>query len=316
MPHLDDSHDGVDPCFHALLADHRNHLRPPRPNTLMTSYREILNGAIAGGVPAQLTSIEAHCAPSTTGKVPLRLYRPFSDTILRPAILFLHGGGFVIGSLDSHDALCRELAQRSGTVVVAVDYRLAPETIFPGALEDCCAALAWLHDTAEALGVDASRLAICGDSAGGNLAIGTALWATKQGITLRHVGLIYPALDPGCNSASAHGLGNGFILTRAFMQWFWSAYLGESGDPLDPRVAVANADLAGLPPISLSTAEYDPLRDEGEAFARAARAAGVDVTARRYLGMIHGFVSMTAATPMAARAIADIAADIVHGFAA
>lgn len=316
MPQLDDSHDGVDPCFLALLANRHNHLRPPGPGTSMASYREILNEAMTGGVPAQLAAIEAHGAPSTTGKVPLRLYRPVAGTELQPAILFLHGGGFVIGSLNTHDTLCRELALRSGAVVVAVDYRLAPETIFPGALEDCRAALAWLHHAAEALGVDASRLAICGDSAGGNLAIGTALWAQGQGIALRHIGLIYPALDPGCDSASAHGLGSGFILTRAFVQWFWSAYLGEGGDPLDPRVAVATADLTGLPPISLATAEYDPLRDEGEAFAQAARAAGVDVTARRYLGMIHGFASMSQATPMAGRAIGDIAADIAHGFSA
>ena len=269
-----------------------------------------------GGDPPEVAAIEAHCVASGERSVPLRLYRPIVSVALQPAILFLHGGGFVIGSLDSHDELCRELALRSGAVVVAVEYRLAPETIFPGALEDCRVALAWLHDAAEALGVDASRLAICGDSAGGNLAVGTALWARAQGIALRHVGLLYPALDPGCDSASAHTLGSGYILTRAFIQWFWKAYLGDEGDPLDPRVAVATADLAGLPPISLATAEYDPLRDEDEAFARAARAAGIEVTARRYLGMIHGFASMPRTTPVAGRAIADLAADIARSMGA
>ena len=269
-----------------------------------------------GGVPAQVAAIETHCARTPERSIPLRLYRPIVNAALQPAILFVHGGGFVIGSLDSHDELCRELALRSGAVVVAVEYSLAPETLFPGALEDCCAALAWLDDGGVDLGVDSSRLAICGDSAGGNLAVGTALWAQEQGIALRHIGLIYPALDPGCDSASAHELGSGLILTRAFMQWFWSAYLGEGGDPLDPRVAVATADLAGLPPISLATAEYDPLRDEGEAFAQAARAARVEVIARRYLGMIHGFANMPQMTPVAGRAIADLAADITRSLAA
>ena len=282
----------------------------------MLLYREILNGAMSRGVPAQVAAIETHCAKSAERSIPLRLYRPFTNSALQPAILFLHGGGFVIGSLDSHDELCCELALRSGAVVVAVEYSLAPETLFPGALEDCCAALAWLDGGGVVLGVDSSRLAICGDSAGGNLAVGSAVWAQEQGIALRHIGLVYPALDPGCDSASAHELGSGLILTRAFMQWFWSAYLGEGGDPLDPRVAVATADLAGLPPISLAAAEYDPLRDEGEAFAQAARAAGVEVIARRYLGMIHGFANMPQMTPVAGRAIADLATDIARSLAA
>lgn len=269
-----------------------------------------------GGVSAEVAAIEAHCVTSGEQSVPLRLYRPIADAALQPAILFLHGGGFVIGSLESHDELCRELALRSGAVVVAVGYALAPETPFPGALEDCRAALAWLQNGGVDLGIDTARLAICGDSAGGNLAVGTALWARKQGMALRHIGLIYPALDPGCASASAHELGSGFILTRTFMQWFWKAYLGDGGDPLDPRAAVATAELTGLPPISLATAEYDPLRDEGEAFAQLARTAGVEVTARRYLGMIHGFASMPRTTPVAGRAIADIAADIARSLAA
>ena len=313
---FDVRHDGISPCFHALLAEGRNHLRPPRPGTPMQYFREALDGAMIGGIPAQVAAVETHYATSTERSIPLRLYRPLVNAALQPAILFLHGGGFVVGSLDSHDELCRELAVRSGAIVVAVGYSLAPETIFPGPYEDCCAALAWLVDGGLGVGVDCSRLAICGDSAGGNLAVGTACWAQEQGLALRHIGLIYPALDPSCDSASAHELGSGFILTRAFMQWFWSAYLGEGGDPLDPRVAVATADLAGLPPISLATAEFDPLRDEGEAFAQAARAAGVEVIARRYLGMIHGFASMPRVTPVAGRAIADLAADVARSLAA
>lgn len=315
MTQLDVRHGGIDSCFRALLTDLRNHLRPPRPGTPMLNYRETLDGAMIGGNPARVAAVETHYATSAERSIPVRLYRPIVNAALQPAIFFLHGGGFVIGSLDSHDELCRELAVRSGAIVVAVGYSLAPETIFPGAYEDCCAALAWLVVGSRDLGVDPSRLAICGDSAGGNLAVGTACWAREQGISFRHIGLIYPALDPSCASASAHEFGSGFILTREFTQWFWSAYLGEGGDPLDPRVAVATADLAGLPPISLATAEYEPLRDEGEDFARAARAAGVEVIARRYLGMIHGFASMPQMTPMAGRAIADLAADIARSLA-
>ena len=271
---------------------------------------------MTGGISAEVAAIEEYCAESAERSIRLRLYRPIADAALRPAILLLHGGGFVIGSLESHDELCRALALRSRVIVVAVEYSLAPETPFPGALDDCRAALVWLDEGGVEIGIDPTRLAICGDSAGGNLAIATALWAREQGILLRHVGLMYPALDPSCGSASAYEFGSGFILTRAFMQWFWEAYLGETGDPHDPRVAVTNADLAGLPPISLATAEYDPLRDEGEAFAQAARAAGVEVTARRYLGMIHGFATMPGTTPVAGRAIADMAADIARSLTA
>jgi len=316
MPPSESLGSGVDPCFAALLTDPRSQLHLPRPGSAMDSYRDALNQSMISGDAVPVAAVEEHDAPSAAGPIKLRLYRPVAAAAPQPAILFVHGGGFIVGSLDSHDEMCRELALRSGAVVVAVGYRLAPETVFPGALDDCRAALRWLHDRAAAVGVDAGRLAICGDSAGGNLAIGSALWARGQDIALRHLGLIYPALDPACASASAHELGSGFILTRAFIQWFWSAYLGEDGDPLDPRVAVATADLTGLPPISLATAEYDPLRDEGEAFAQAARAAGVEVIARRYLGMIHGFASMPQATPVASRAIADLAADIARSLAA
>jgi len=305
-------YDGVDPCFLALLADLRNQLRPPRAGGSIASYREILNGAMVSGAPTQLASVEAHEVPSAAGIVALRLYRPFTSATPQPAILFLHGGGFVIGSLDSHDEICRELALRSAAVVVSVDYRLSPETVFPGALEDCCSALAWLRDCGVALGIDPLRLAICGDSAGGNLAIGTALWAHDKGISLRHIGLFYPAIDPACESASSDQLGTGFILTRTFISWFWASYLGERGDPLDPRVAVLNAELGNLPPMSITTAEHDPLRDEGEEFARHARRAGVQVTARRYLGMIHGFASMAGTTPIAALAIGDMAGDVAR----
>ncbi|GAC1578002.1 MAG: alpha/beta hydrolase [Sphingomicrobium sp.] len=263
-----------------------------------------------------IEAIEEHEAPSPDGPVRLRLYRPVPTAKLAPTILFLHGGGFVIGSLDSHDDVCRALALGSHSVVVAVDYRLAPETVFPGALGDCRAALQWLADSAEALSIDRHRLALCGDSAGGNLAIGTALWARGHGIALRHLGLLYPVIDPACETQSMRELGNGFVLTQSFIRWFWAAYLGEHGDPSDPCVAVLEAHLADLPPLSLSTAEFDPLREEGEAFGRAVRAAGVSVIMRRYLGMIHGFANLRSETPVAARAIADLAADLASSLTA
>lgn len=300
---------GVDPCFWALLGNPRNNLRPPRPGASLIEYRRILDSAMLDANPPAIHAVEELQADFATHSVPLRLYRPDSRTDL-PTIMFLHGGGFVIGSLDTHDGLCRALANASGAVVIAVDYRKAPETVFPGALDDCCVALDWVVARSAELRLDSTRLALCGDSAGANLAISTALRARAKGLPLRHLALIYPAIDPDMRSDSCESLATGYILTRAFIGWFWEAYFGRPYDPRDPAMNVMAAELSGLPPTTIVTAEFDPLRDEGETFARAAAAAGTPVIARRYLGMIHGFVSLTAMTHVAAAAIRDTAGDL------
>lgn len=298
---------GVDPVFAPLLADPRNALRPPPPTMSLARFREIADAPMAAVIGPDVARVEVHAAQGPAGPIPLRLYRPSLAPGL-PAVLFLHGGGFVIGSLETHDAMCRMLAVLSGSAILSVGYRLAPEAPYPAPVDDCHAALGWLAAQAAALGLDETRLAICGDSAGGHLAIATALRARGDGPALRHVGLIYPVVAPACDTRSAHELGTGYLLTRECLLWFWSCYLGAA---VDPAVAdMLRADLAGLPPITVLTAEYDPLRDEGEAFAARARAAGVAVVARRYLGMIHGFASLPALGPVAGRAIGDLAADM------
>jgi acetyl esterase len=246
----------------------------------------------------------------TQGRMRVRLYRP-SATGGLPLIVYFHGGGFVICTLDMYDDLCKTLANASGCAVASVDYRLAPETPFPGAAEDCYLALKTLTGQAAELGVDPGRVAVAGDSAGGNLATVTALMARdRNGPALRYQGLIYPCVDPSCGSASQQELADGYWLTRDSMRWFWKQYLQSPGDATNPLASPPNAKLAGLPAATVVTAQFDPLRDEGEDYADRLRAANVEVVGRRYLGMIHGFASMPYLTPMANRALADVGADL------
>jgi len=244
------------------------------------------------------------------GEIAVRLYTPSAAPNL-PLIVYFHGGGFTICTLDMYDDLCRTLANDSGCAVASVDYRLAPETPFPGPAEDCYLALKTLAVQARELGLDPARLAVAGDSAGGNLATVTALMAReREGPALRYQALIYPCVDPACASASQQELATGYMLKREEMLWYWEQYLKSPDDAKNPLAAPMRADLKGLPPATLITAEFDPLRDEGEDYANRLRAAGVAVLGRRYLGMIHGFVSMPYLTSMANRALADVAADI------
>jgi len=249
--------------------------------------------------------------PGPAGAIPVRLYRP-NATARLPLIVYFHGGGFVLCDLDSHDALCRSIANATGFAVASVAYRLAPEARFPEPLEDCYAALVALVARADEWGFDRARVAVCGDSAGANLAAAVALVARdRNGPALRHQGLIYPVTDAACESDSMRELATGYMLSRESMQWFWNCYLARPADAADGRASVLRVeDLSGLPPATVVTAEFDPLRDEGETYADRLRAAGVPVVGRRYLGMIHGFVSMPAVTPLADRAVADLAQDI------
>jgi acetyl esterase len=300
---------GVDSCFHELLGNPRNNLRAPRPDGSMSAFRAALDLAMIDPEPPEVFAVDELLAELESGPVPLRLYRPNARSRL-PVIMFIHGGGFVIGSLETHDALCRALANASGAAVLAVEYRKAPETPFPGALDDCCNALRWIFSHAEQLSIDAARIALCGDSAGGNLAAMVALWARANSFALRHLALIYPVIDPEMQSESSQAFGSGFILTREFIEWFWSAYLGRPYDSHDPRMNIMAAELSGLPPTSVIIAEFDPLRDEGEGFARAVAAAGTRTIVRRYPGMIHGFLCMAHITPTAGRAIVEVGEDL------
>ncbi len=229
-------------------------------------------------------------------------------------ILFIHGGGFLFGNLDTHDALCRTLAIQSDTVVAAIDYRLAPEHPYPAALDDCEAALEWLVSQAHVIGFNPTQLAIAGDSAGGQLAITTALRFRDSAMRIRHLGLFYPMIDPAAPSVQAFS--EGYMLTGSFVDWCWEAYGATPETLSDPMFNLTLAGLAGLPPTTILTAAFDPLRDEGEAFARRLRGAGVTTCLKRYPGMIHGFAGLPQHTPVADQAITHVARAIRATFSA
>ena len=225
--------------------------------------------------------------------VPARLYRP-NDRKDLGLLVFYHGGGWVLGSLNTHDDVCRKLAQAMGHAVLSVDYRLAPEFAFPEPLNDSIVALRWAYAHASELGIDSSRIAVGGDSAGGNLA---AAVANLQPVPLKFQMLIYPVTDATRSSQSYKDNGKGYRLTAAGMKWFCDHYLsGSIGSPTDPRVSPLFADavtLASAPPAIVITAEYDPLRDEGEQYAQRLLEAGVPCSLTRYYGQVHGFFSMS-----------------------
>ncbi|WP_211453736.1 alpha/beta hydrolase [Collimonas antrihumi] len=230
------------------------------------------------------------------GPLALRLYHPKPGATL-PAILFFHGGGWVDGDLESHDNLCRRLANLSGCAVIAVDYRLAPDAPFPAALDDARAALQWLHAHAGECQIDPHRLAVCGDSAGGNLAIACTLMARDPAQNLPRIShqlLFYPVIDAACDTPSFDSYASGYLLTRDMMQWFWRQYLKHPADRQNGHAVPAQAvDLAGLPSATIITAQCDPLADEGAAYAKRLQHAGVPVEFKCWDGVFHGFASMT-----------------------
>jgi len=246
------------------------------------------------------------------GDLRVRLYYPTGSGAgsvrhALPTLLYLHGGGWTLGNLESHDELCRRLCAATGAVVLAVDYRLAPENPFPAPLDDCIAALHWLVDSALQLGIDAARIAVGGDSAGGNLAAGMCLWVRDHGgPKLAAQILLYPAISPKWDNLSYYENAYGKFLTRADCQWFWSNYLG-SASPSNPYAAPGAAGLTDLPVALVITAGHDPVRDDGEIFGHQLSEAGNDVTIRRYDGMLHGFLGIPAEVADARDAIAAIA---------
>jgi acetyl esterase len=299
----------LDARLKPFLADPRNHVRPPPAHVPMEKVRRAANAAMPGPARVEIAEVRTLAGP---GGIALRLYRP-TDAPGLPIILFLHGGGWVWGDLDTHDTICRALAQKSGAAVASIEYRLAPETRFPGQLEDGLAVLRWLRAEAGTLALDGARIALCGDSAGGNIACAMAMVAGKYAMDLRHLAMIYPVLDAACASRSQREFADGYLLSGAGMKWFWDCYLGESahaGNPLASPLAASPAELSALPPVSIATAEFDILRDEGETFAAHLRQVGIAVSLRRHDGMVHGFLSLPSVEDVALAAIADIAGDI------
>jgi acetyl esterase len=226
--------------------------------------------------------------------IPARLYRPGELPEGSPLLVFFHGGGFVIGDIDSHDQLCRFLARNAGVRVLSVGYRLAPEDPFPAAVDDCLTAFKWVTAEASSLGADPKLIALGGDSAGGNLAAVTALQVASSNARPVFLLLLYPTVDATVRRRSRELFASGYFLTDAGMDWFMERYVPDPATRTDPRVSPLLAeDLSGLPPTYIATAGYDPLRDEGELFARRVAEAGVPVVLRRHEGLFHGFASMT-----------------------
>lgn len=265
--------------------------------------------AAMGNRPAQPAPTEDRHIPGPAGAIPIRVYRPTVDTPL-PIVVFFHGGGFVIGDIESHDPVCQQLATSVPAVVVSVDYRLAPEHPFPAPVDDCWAATEWVAAHAAELGGDAHRLAVAGDSAGGNLAAVVAIRARDAGgPAVAFQLLVYPATDLTRSYPSHVENGEGYLLTTESMDWFMGHYLPDASDAQHPDASpLFTADLAGLPPALVITAELDPLRDEGEAYGEAMAKAGGDVRVSRYDGMIHGFFGMDALLDGATRAIQEAVA--------
>jgi acetyl esterase len=256
--------------------------------------REFMKTMRPPGEPEAVALVENRLIPGPSGQIPVRIYWG-AQTAGLPILVYFHGGGWVIGDLDSHDGACRTLANKAGCIVVSVDYRLAPEHRFPAAVDDCYAATVWAAENAASLGGDALKLAVGGDSAGGNLAAVVALKAREQrGPAITHQLLVYPVTDFDFSTPSYSDNGDGYLLTKAGMEWFWNHYLGEL-DGADVYASPMRAkDLSGLPPATVLTAEYDPLRDEGERYAKRLQEAGVRTTLTRYDGQIHGFFTQVA----------------------
>jgi len=244
-----------------------------------------------GGAAEEVAEVQDVVLPRDEARVPARLYRPRVPAPVAGAIVWLHGGGWVMGDLDGFDRVCRALCNAAGHAVLSVDYRLAPECCFPAGVQDADAAVRWARaEGAQRLGCGADRILVGGDSAGGNLAAVAALHARHDGLPpLRGQLLVYPALDPGMAGAAYHQFCDGPGLTRTEMELCWRTYLG-AADPADPDAAPLGADVAGAPPAAIALAGIDPLRDDGARYAQRLRDAGVPVELEVYDDMIHGFL--------------------------
>jgi acetyl esterase len=277
--------------------------------------RQALDALFAAfrGTPVEVGKIEDRKISGPAGQIPVRIYTP-AGTGPFGALVYFHGGGWVVGNIEIYDATCRQLAAGAGCVTISVDYRLAPEHKFPAGPEDCYAATKWVADNARSLNLGQNRFAVGGDSAGGNLAAAVALMARDRGgPKLAFQLLIYPATDCADDTPSQWEfapVSPDYLLSRADMEWFWGHYLGPH-DKTNPVACPALAkSLAGLPPAFVLTAEVDPLRDEGEAYAEALRKAGVNVKVQRYNGVCHGFFSMASMIDKGRQAVADACAEL------
>lgn len=289
----------LDPDAAAVFKAFQEAGRPPYETVSPAEARELyLKGrVVTNPEPPELKSVQPLAIPSPAGSIPARVYTPGrlrESNGLAPCLVFFHGGGWVIGDLDSHDVVCRKLADEGQLIVISVDYRLAPEHKFPAAVDDAIAATNWIAVNAKQLGVDASRLMVGGDSAGGNLAAVVAISARDgNGPAISGQVLIYPAIDFAMTHPSHSEPETSILLTHSVIKWFRDHYLNGAADVHDWRASPARANtLIGLPPAYVLTAGADPLRDEGDEYAHRLKEAGVAVTHRNFPGQFHGFFTM------------------------
>jgi acetyl esterase len=288
----------------------RDAVAPLYTMTLAQARAEDLAAIRAGGgEPEPVFEVEDLVIPGPGGELPLRVYRPAADQAL-PVLLYFFGGGWVLGTIDTADGVARALANASGALVAVTGYRLAPEHPFPAAAEDCYAAVRWVADNAKRIGADQDRLAVGGDSAGGNLAAAVALRARDAGgPALAGQLLVYPNTDQLADDESMRAADDPFLFNHNSVAWYRQHYLAGSADAENPLASPLRAEsLAGLPPALVITAEYDPLRDQGEAYAGRMAAEGVAVELVRYPGMAHGFFTMLGTVDASRDAIAQAAA--------
>jgi len=302
----------LDPGAVQLIALSKASGRPPVEKLAPHAARDAVRAAapMIGGAAADMAAVDTTVIDGPGGPLTLRLYRPVARAAgdAGPAILFLHGGGWVVGDLETHDSLARALAKSSECLVAAVDYRLAPEYPFPAALDDAAAALSWLAGQADALGIDPSRIGVAGDSAGGNLAAVLAILA-RDGATppLAFQLLLYPVCDLSMSHPSYARNGSDYLLTRESMAYFIAAYSGGIDIAGDWRASpLAASDLAGVAPAFVLTAGHDPLCDEGDAYAERLKSAGVPTEHVRMPGQIHGFLTAAAIVTEATAAIEQV----------
>jgi len=303
--------DKLDPAVRLLLDAIKAQGNPPLESVPVADARKAAAESLkpVEGAREPVRAIEDLRVPGPGGEIPIRVYTPDAPSP-RPALVYFHGGGWVLCDLDTHDVPCMAIAHRAGAVVVAVDYRLAPEHKFPAAVEDAYAATVWVAQNAGRLGIDPQRISVGGDSAGGNLAAVVALKSRDhKGPRIALQAMIYPVTDlSSFGTASYREFADGFQLTKSGMEWFRDLYLRNAEDGRNPDASpLLASDLGGLPPALVITAECDPLRDEGEAYAKRLEAAGVPVTCTRYAGMIHPFFSLAGAIPQALEAYQQVA---------
>lgn len=304
----------LDPDIQVMLALIKLENSDPAGTPISAQRRQLAHADRLVGGDQPIGAITDREVPGADGPIRLRFYTPRDLDGESPALVYFHGGGFVLGDLQSHDALCRYLAEHAQVRVVAVDYRLAPEHPFPAAVNDAIAAWRWVVDHTAALAIDADRIAVGGDSAGGNLATVVAQEMVRTGGPIpRFQLLIYPVTDFAATSQSRREFAHGYFLTEDLMDQFTDAYLVRESDKSDPRVSPVQGVLADLPPAHVVTAGFDPLRDEGEAYAEAMRAAGVPVEVVRESGLIHGFANMVGFGTAAPRAVARMAVALQRG---